>query len=174
MKRPTWHKVRLWRFSSQLDWSPNIFNTDWLPFKQRKLYKGKKIENDSAKMFSDETTGVVGEIAEGRVIPAVSWPDPASHFPHTENLNSSPTTLIIVLNTFLTILLGKNYHSPARDGLRTGVLFVDFFFTIYNSSWQWNHPAQLTPLSFSIYISHILNFTRISTFLPGQKGVSVW
>ena len=28
-------------------------------------------------------------------------------------------------------------------------------------------------ISFSIYISHIVNFTRISTFLPPQKGVPI-
>ena len=173
MKRPTWHKVRLWRFRSQLDWSPNIFNTDWLPFKQRKLYKGKKNRKWFCKnvQWWDDWSGWVCRRScnTGSIMTRPSFPLPT----HREQ-SSSPTTLIIVLNTFLTILLGKNYHSPARDGLRTGVLFVDFFFTIYNSSWQWNHPAQLTPLSFSIYISHILNFTRISTFLPRQKGVSVW
>ena len=51
MERPTWHKVRFWRFCSQSVWTWNIFST-FLPSNKESWTK-KCGENDWAKLLSD-------------------------------------------------------------------------------------------------------------------------
>ena len=132
MRRPTWHKVRFWRFCSQSVWTWNIFYTFLPPNKES--WTKKCGENDPAKIFID--------------IFSVRWSDGVSSgmaWPH-----STPCTACCSTTGMGTVY---NYQLPAffsnyswqklpvlvSDGLRTGVsleccLFI--FFTIYNSFWQ--------------------------------------
>ena len=74
MKRPTWHKVRLWRFCSQSVWTGNIFYT-FLPSNKENWTK-KCGENDWAKkwiaILSDDQTERQSRVIRGRV--GLTWP----------------------------------------------------------------------------------------------------